>query len=53
VIAQRSKEVLFVAVVFLACRSRISAVDLPGLACVTAMTALLGYLAVSGGLIFS
>lgn len=53
VIAQRSKEVLFVAVIFLACRSRLAASDLPGLAFVIAMTGLLGYLWVAGGIIFS
>ena len=53
VIAQRSKEVLFVAVIFLACRSRLRAPDLPGLAFVAAMTGLLGYLWVAGGIIFT
>ena len=53
VIAQRSKEVLFIAVIFLACRSRLEWRDLPGFGFVALMTALLGYLWVAGGIIFA
>lgn len=53
VIAQRSKEVLFLAVIFLACRSRLGWRDLPGFGFVVLLTALLGYLWVAGGIIFT
>lgn len=53
VIAQRSKEVLFVAFIFLACRSKLVVTDAPALAFLVAMTALLGYLSITGGVIFS
>ena len=51
VVAQRSKEVLFPAIIFLSCRSRWTMADLPGLGFVTITTALLGYLWVDGGII--
>lgn len=51
IIAQRSKEVLFVGVIFLACRSYLTLRDLPGFAFVVAVTGLLGYLWVDGGII--
>lgn len=53
VIAQRSKEVLFVAIVFLSCRSKITLPDIPGLTLVLGMAGLLAYLAVTGGIIFA
>lgn len=51
VIAQRSKEVLFPAIIFLSCRNRWTLTDLPGLGFVVITTALLGYLWVDGGII--
>lgn len=51
VIAQRSKEVLFPAIIFLSCRNRWTLMDLPGLGFVVITTALLGYLWVDGGVI--
>jgi hypothetical protein len=51
VIAQRSKEVLFVAVIFLSCRSKLSLFDLPGFALVVAVAGLLGYLWVDSGVV--
>lgn len=51
VIAQRSKEVLLPAIIFLSCRDRWRAADLAGLGFVALMTALLGYLYVDGGII--
>lgn len=53
VIAQRSKEVLFVAIVFLSCRSKLTLSDIPGFALVLGMSGLLAYLAVTGGIIFA
>lgn len=53
IIAQRSKEVLFVAVIFLACRSKLNAANLPGFVLVCAMAALLGYLNVISGVFFT
>ena len=51
VVAQRSKEVLFPAIIFLSCRSRWTMADLPGLGFVIITTALLGYLWIDGGII--
>lgn len=51
IIAQRSKEVLFPAIIFLSCRSRWTMTDLPGLGFVVMTTALLGYLYIDGGVI--
>lgn len=51
VVAQRSKEVLFPAIIFLSCRSRWTMADLPGLGFLAITTALLGYLWVDGGII--
>lgn len=52
VIAQRSKEVLFVSVVFLSCRSKLALFDVVGLILLLGMAGLLAYLAVTGGIIF-
>lgn len=53
IIAQRSKEVLFLAVIFLSCYNPLSKSNIFGFGFVAAMSALLGYLHVSGGVIFT
>lgn len=51
VIAQRSKEILFPAIIFLSCRSSWKFADLPALILLVMTAALLGYLWVAGGII--
>ena len=53
IIAQRAKEVLFVAMIFLVCRSQFRLKDTPVIAFATAQAVLLLYLRVREGVIFS